>query len=91
MTTNESPTDTQHVYDAAKSLWTEAQEGVSQADAPPEGYGLAVKGVPDDDIAERSGLELEQVREHLRALDGTKLVVRYDDQPALSVTAVFPE
>jgi hypothetical protein len=78
-------TTTDDVYNTIRQMWQEAQPGMSDNDA--SGFGQAVVSVPDTAIAERTGLDLEAVREFLDNADGTRLTVARDGE-SRSVTSI---
>ncbi len=74
--TSDLDTTTDDVYEAIRQLWQEAQPGMTDNDA--SGFGQTVVSVPDTAVAERTGLDLEAVRDFLDNADGVKLTVGRD-------------
>ena len=77
------------VYQSALQLWAAAQTDFDPYEVPPEQWADAVP-VRDVDIATDLNLDLDVVRDRLRALDGHRLVIGVDAD-TLSVTAPIPE
>ncbi|WP_426246784.1 hypothetical protein [Nocardioides sp. LHG3406-4] len=65
------------VYESALQLWGAAQTDFDPYQVPPSEWDPAVV-VRDADIATDTKLELDVVRECLRKLDGSRLVVGHD-------------
>ena len=74
--TDEIPVD-DVVHEAALQLWAASQTDFDPYQVPPEEWRTPVP-VRDIDIAFDTGLDVEAVRESLRRLDGSKLVVGHD-------------
>lgn len=77
------------VYESALQLWAAAQTDFDPYEVPPSEWTDPVP-VRDEDIAVDTTLDVEVVRESLRRLDGTRLVVG-TDAGTLSVTAPISE
>jgi hypothetical protein len=77
------------VHQSALQLWAAAQTDFDPYEVPPEEWRDPVP-VRDADIATDTRLELDAVRDSLRRLDGTRLVLG-EDGGTLSVTRVISE
>jgi hypothetical protein len=77
------------VYESALQLWAAAQTDFDPFQVPPAEWRDPVP-VRDADIATDTRLDLETVRDALRRLDGTRLVLT-DDGGNLSVSRMVSE
>ena len=78
------------VHESALQLWAAAQTDFDPFEVPAEEWGADTVPVRDADIAHDTRLELDVVRDALRRLDGTRVVVR-QDAGDLAVTRVIPD
>ncbi len=78
------------VHESALQLWAAAQTDFDPFEVPPEQWGPDPVPVRDADIAHDTRLDLDVVRDSLRRLDGTRVVVR-QDAGDLAVTRVTPD
>jgi hypothetical protein len=78
------------VHESALQLWAAAQTDFDPFAVPPEEWGPDLVPVRDADIAHDTRLGLDVVRDSLRRLDGTRVVVRQDSGD-LAVTRVIPD
>ena len=78
------------VQQSALQLWAAAQTDFDPFAVPPTEWGPNVVPVRDADIAIDTHLDLEVVRDCLRRLDGSRLVVEADASD-LTVTSIVPE
>jgi hypothetical protein len=78
------------VHESALQLWAAAQTDFDPFQVPPEEWGPDLVPVRDADIAHDTRLDLDVVRDSLRRLDGTRVVVR-QDAGDLAVTRVIPD
>ena len=86
--TDELPVD-DVVHQAALQLWAAAQTDFDPYEVPPDEWRTPVV-IRDADIAIDTGLDVEAVRESLRRLDGTRLVVGHD-AGNVSVTSLITD
>lgn len=63
------------VYESALQLWAAAQTDFDPYQVPPSAWGPAVVPIMDADIATDTRLDVDAVRDSLRRLDGTRLVI----------------
>jgi len=77
------------VYQSALQLWAAAQTDFDPYAVPPEEWRDPVP-VTDADVAVDARLDLDEVRESLRRLDGRRLVVE-DEDGTLAITRVISE
>jgi hypothetical protein len=85
--TSDLDATTDDVLHTIRALWAEAQ-GSAGDDLPSGGFGQKVSSVPDEAIAETTGLDLSAVREYLDNADGVKLTVSRHGE-ARAVTGVL--
>jgi hypothetical protein len=76
------------VHQSALQLWAAAQTDFDPYEVPPGEWKGAV-AITEADIATDTGLTADVVRDCLKRLDGTRLVVA-DDGGTLSVTSIVP-
>ncbi len=76
------------VHESALQLWAAAQTDFDPYAVPPSEWKDPVP-VTEADIATDTGLELDTVRECLRGLAGSRLVVG-DDDGTVVVTSIVP-
>lgn len=76
------------VHQSALQLWAAAQTDFDPYEVPPEEWKGAV-AITEADIATDTGLPPDVVRDCLKSLDGTRLVV-VDNGETLSVTSIVP-
>ena len=78
------------VHQSALQLWAAAQSDFDPFEVPPSEWGPNVVPVRDADIAIDTHLDVETVREALRSLDGSRLVVGRDGG-TMSVDRIIPD
>lgn len=88
-TTSDKTTDDM-VHESALQLWAAAQTDFDPFEVPPSEWSPDAVPVRDADIAHDTTLDLDSVRESLRRLDGTRVVVR-QDAGDLAVVRVIPD
>lgn len=76
------------VLESALQLWAAAQTDFDPYSVPPDEWKNPVP-VTEADIATDTGLDLDTVRECLRGLAGSRLVVG-DDDGTVVVTSIVP-